>query len=212
MPILEPRAPDSPGGPDSPGESGAPAVDAAALRNAAYRHLARREHSAWELRRKLQTAAVMGATGAGGGRGKRKRKSGNPGNPGGNYNWSAPASVAKALDPAELSETLDRLLAELAAAGAQSDQRFAEHLGRWRFQSGRGPAKLRHELAEHRIAPELIEQVMAEYQPQWRDAAARVRRRKFGDAPPPDYKTWAKQARFLQQRGFTAEYIEPFGG
>jgi len=208
LPILEPRAPDSPGGPDSPGESGAPAVDAAALRNAAYRHLARREHSAWELRRKLQTAAALSAAG----RGKRKR---NPDNPGGNcsnYNWSAPAPVAKAPAPAELSETLDRLLAELAAAGAQSDQRFAEHLGRWRFQSGRGPAKLRHELAEHRIAPELIEQVMAEYQPQWRDAAARVRARKFGDAPPPDYKTWAKQARFLQQRGFTAEYIEPFGG
>ena len=204
MPILEPRAPDSPGGPDSPGESGSPAVDAAALRNAAYRHLARREHSAWELRRKLQTAAAAAAAG----RGKRKR---NPGNPGGNCNWSASAPVAKAPHPAELSETLDRLLAELAAAGAQSDQRFAEHLGRWRFQSGRGPAKLRHELAEHRIAPELIEQVMAEYQPQWRDAAARVRRRKFGDAPPPDYKTWAKQARFLQQRGFTAEYIEPFG-
>jgi len=53
---------------------------------------------------------------------------------------------------------------------------------------------------------------MAEYEPRWRACAARVRARKFGDAPPPDYKTWARQARFLQQRGFRSEHIEPFEG
>lgn len=182
-PILEAPPPDSRSATESA---------TAALRAAAYRHLARREHSAWELRRKLQTAAAGDGKRAAG---KRKR-----------------AGVTVTVAAAELPALLDRLLAELASAGAQSDARFAEHLARWRFQTGRGPVKLRFELTEHQIDPARIDQVMAEYEPQWRASAARVRARKFGDAPPPDYKAWARQARFLQQRGFTAEHIEPFGG
>jgi len=212
LPILKPPAgsPNSPAAAESAESSEAAESEYAALRNAAYRHLARREHSAWELRRKLQTAVAAAATlvkaastmtvtpATGARRGKRKL---------------GDDTVALAtVDAGALPKLLDRLMAELAAAGAQSDQRFAEHLGRWRFQTGRGPVKLRYELAEHRIDPALIEQVMAEYEPQWRDLATQVRRRKFGDAPPPDYKTWARQARFLQQRGFTSEHIEPFGG
>lgn len=164
--------------------------------------MARREHSAWELRRKLQTtvttaATLASATVTGARRGKRK--------------LGDDTMALATVESAQLPALLDRLLAELAAAGAQSDARFAEHLSRWRFQTGRGPVKLRYELTEHCIAAELIEQVMAEYEPQWRESAARVRARKFGDAPPPDYKAWARQARFLQQRGFTSEHIEPFG-
>jgi len=184
----------------------------AALRSAAYRHLARREHSACELRRKLQTAvsaaaamvkatsatSATAASPASGGRGKRKL---------------GEDTVALAtLEAAALPALLDRLLAELVAAGAQSDARFAEHLSRWRFNTGRGPVKLRFELTEHQIAPELIEQVMAEYESHWHESAARTRARKFGDKAPGDYKTWAKQARFLQQRGFKSEHIEPFDG
>jgi len=116
------------------------------------------------------------------------------------------------LEAAALPALLDRLLAELVADGAQSDARFAEHLSRWRFNTGRGPVKLRFELTEHQIAAQLIEQVMAEYESHWHESAARTRARKFGDTPPPDYKTWAKQARFLQQRGFKSEHIEPFAG
>lgn len=210
MPIFEPPA-------GSPNSSRAPAppapeagADYAALRTAAYRHLARREHSAWELRRKLQTtvstaatlvraASAMTVTPATGAR-RGKRKLGDD------------TMALATVDAGELPALLDRLLAELVADGAQSDQRFAEHLARWRFQTGRGPVKLRYELTEHHIDPALIDQVMAEYEPQWRDLATQVRRRKFGDAPPADYKTWARQARFLQQRGFQSEHIEPFGG
>ena len=44
------------------------------------------------------------------------------------------------------------------------------------------------------------------------DLAARVRTSKFGSQPPSSYREWAKQARFLQQRGFTAEQIGSFDG
>lgn len=196
MPILEPPA--RPEAPAAAADSPAAAADYAALRAAAYRHLARREHSAWELRRKLQSAVTLASAAAAGKRQVRKRAAGLAG--------------LDTVDAAALPALLDRLLAELAAAGAQSDARFAEHLGRWRFQTGRGPVKLRFELTEHQIDPALIERVMAEYEPQWRALAAQIRARKFGAAPPADYKTWARQARFLQQRGFKSEHIEPFGG
>jgi len=142
-----------------------PGFDYAALRSEACRLLARREYSAWELRCKLQGAAV---------------------------------------------QMLDRLLAELAEQGLQSDLRFAEHLCRRRYQAGRGPVKLLHELTEHRIDQALIERTMSNYQSKWRSSASEVRRRKFGDQAPASYREWARQARFLQQRGFDAEHIEPF--
>ena len=104
---------------------------------------------------------------------------------------------------------MERLLTELAQAGAQSDARFAEQRCRRRYLDGKGPVALRNELAEHHIDAELSARAMAEYDAKWHDLAAEVRRKKFG-APPASYREWAKQARFLQQRGFAAEHIEPF--
>lgn len=143
-----------------------------ALRNRAYRLLARREHSAWELRRKLESA-------------------------------QPPSDGARS----GVQSAIARLLTELAEQGAQSDFRFAEQLCRWRYQNGRGPLKLQYELSEHQIEESLVKQVMADYDKKWPQLATEVRCRKFGDTPPTCYHEWAKQARFLQQRGFTAEQI-----
>lgn len=145
------------------------------LRARAYRLLAAREHSAWELRRKL--------------------------------------TAVKCLPEAEQAvkqAAIERLLTELAEQDAQSDFRFAEQRCRWRYQKRSGPVKLRHELAEHQISPTMIAQVMADYDGKWQALAAAARRKKFGDARPAHYKEWAKQARFLQQRGFASEQIEPY--
>lgn len=138
------------------------------LRDKAYRLLARREHSAWELRRKLQYAE---------------------------HPW-----------------IVERLLAELTEQGAQSDFRFTEQHCRRRYQNGRGPVKLRYELAQHRIEESLIERAMSNYETKWQALAAEVRRKKFGGEAPASYRDWARQARFLQQRGFTSEQIEPYSG
>lgn len=42
----------------------------------------------------------------------------------------------------------------------------------------------------------------------WFAQAGRVRQRRFGARPPRDYAERAKQARFLQYRGFTFEQIQ----
>lgn len=101
----------------------------------------------------------------------------------------------------------DYLLEKLTEEDAQSDRRFAENLGRVRTRTGKGPMVLQNELHKHRIDPLIIEEVMAVYEGQWAEMAEQVRVRKFGSPVPVDYKEWARQARFLQQRGFSAEHI-----
>ncbi len=133
------------------------------LRDRAVRFLVRREHSAFELRRKLEK--------------------------------SAPESI------------VNRVLEALREEGAQSDERFAEMVCRTRVNNGQGPVRLRHELNEHRISAKIIEASMAVYEEEWCARARDAKVRKFGSRPPADYKEWAKQARFLQRRGFTAEQI-----
>ncbi len=53
---------------------------------------------------------------------------------------------------------------------------------------------------------ELIERCLAE-SPDWVDRAREVRQKKFGKSLPADYAGKAKQARFLQYRGFTGAQI-----
>ncbi len=151
------------------------------LRGKAYYLLSRREHSACELRRKLLY----------------KPPSKLPGK-------SHDKLHGKSHD--DQPEMVERLLAELAEQNAQSDFRFTEQHCRRRFHGGRGPVKLRYELSQHQIAQLLIDSVMSDYATKWSALAAEVRQRKFGDAPA-SYHAWAKQSRFLQQRGFTSEHI-----
>jgi regulatory protein len=136
------------------------------LRDKAYRLLARREQSRWELRRKLE------------------------------------------FD--EHPQLVNKLLGDLMDQGAQSDFRFAEQLCRSRFNNGKGPVKLQYELNRHQIEESLVAQVMSDYEDKWLGLAIEVRQRKFGSKVPASYKDWAKQARFLQQRGFAPDQIEPY--
>lgn len=148
---------------DSPIRAVADARALHALRERAYRLLARREYSCYELRRKLT--------------------------------------------PHDGHGQLDLLLDTLDSEGSLSDRRFAEQLGRSRYQAGKGPRLLEQELRRHRLDEDIVQEVMSQYRESWRDLAAEVRQKRFGTAPPEDYRAWAKQARFLQQRGFTADEI-----
>ena len=109
----------------------------------------------------------------------------------------------------EIVETaIDRLI----ALNAQSDERYAEMLCRARFNAGKGPVRIKHDLSEQRIAVEIIESAMAEYDGKWKSLAEEIRARKFGDNPPENYLEWTRQARFLQQRGFASAQIGHFDG
>ncbi len=107
-------------------------------------------------------------------------------------------------------ETCDEIVGRLTRQGAQSDERFAEMLCRSRFNAGKGPVRLQRELQEHQIEDHLIDAAMTQYNDSWRDLAEQVRGRKFGCSPPSSYAEWAKQARFLQQRGFSTAQIRQY--
>ncbi|MDP2810288.1 MAG: recombination regulator RecX [Rhodocyclaceae bacterium] len=103
-----------------------------------------------------------------------------------------------------IREEIETVLAGLEKQGLLSDARFAE--GYVRSNAARlGVTRLRQTLAARGIAGELIETQVAEL-PDEADRVRAVWTKKFGTAPA-DAREWAKQARFLQGRGFSAEAI-----
>jgi regulatory protein len=114
------------------------------------------------------------------------------------------AELARKLAPHGTEEEIENVLNELSRTGLQSDARFAESY--LRSQAGRlGGARLRQTLRQKGVASDTIDEQVTDLP----DESARARNvwnRKFG-VPPTDAKEWARQARFLQGRGFSTDII-----
>ena len=95
----------------------------------------------------------------------------------------------------------------LAAEDLISDTRYAESWLRHRRQKGYGPVRIRQELREKGVDPEIIQRFVRFDDPRWLAELGRVREKKFGPAPPAGSEERARQARFLQYRGFVLEQI-----
>lgn len=96
---------------------------------------------------------------------------------------------------------------ELTRQRLLSDARFAEAFIRARADRGQGPVRLRAELRQLQIPVPQIEAHLHAANVNWPALARAVRLRKFGDGAPSNLSERAKQVRFLQYRGFTAEHI-----
>ena len=114
------------------------------------------------------------------------------------------AELARKLAPYGSDEEIETVLSELSKASLQSDARFAESYVR--SQASRlGATRLRQILRTKGVATDLIAASVDELP----DESQRIHvvwQKKFG-TPPADAREWAKQARFLQGRGFAAELI-----
>ena len=91
------------------------------------------------------------------------------------------------------------------------DARYAEHYVASRAERGQGPLRIAADLASLGAPRELIEAAVGSG-PDWRALAGTVRRRKFGAAPPGSWAEKARQARFLQYRGFSSDHIRAATG
>ena len=111
--------------------------------------------------------------------------------------------AARDTDAQALEATLERL----AAAGLQSDERFAESFLRSRAERGQGPLRIREELRQRGVDDATAAAALAAAEVDWRDLLRAVHRKRFGSAPPADRRELARRARFLAQRGFAAEAI-----
>jgi regulatory protein len=116
------------------------------------------------------------------------------------------AELARKLAPLGTEEDIDAVLAELAQSGLLSDARAASAYVRGnaaRF----GAARLRQTLRRKGVDSELIDAQLADAEMPDETARAREVWAKKFSAAPQDAKEWARQARFLQGRGFSADVI-----
>ncbi len=120
---------------------------------------------------------------------------------------SARELINKLVDRGMPSIDADGLVSELAQAGLQNETRFVEEFVRSRIRRGAGPVKIRVELRERGVESTLIEAGFIGSGTNWAANAAEARERKFGVTVPGQFTDRAQQARFLQNRGFTAEQI-----
>ena len=140
------------------------ARDPARVRAKALALLARREHSAQELGRKL-------------------------------------------LERGYERTAVEAVLSSLEAQKLLSDARFVQEFVAARVRRGSGPLKIREELRGRGVSGELVDEAVRAHQEGWAAGAAEARRKRFGGKLPKDMKERARQARFLQQRGFSMEHI-----
>jgi regulatory protein len=104
-------------------------------------------------------------------------------------------------------EAVSAVVAVLAAENLLSDTRFVEEFVASRARRGSGPVKIREELRGRGVDETLVETTLMGHAQTWAANAASVRRKRFGAALPRDYAERARQARFLQQRGFSMDAI-----
>ena len=103
------------------------------------------------------------------------------------------------------------VIADLVRERLLNDARYAEHFVASHAERGQGPLRIAADLASLGAPRDLIEAAI-ESGPDWRALAGEVRGRKFGTAPPDSQAEKARQARFLQYRGFSSDHIRAATG
>ena len=103
------------------------------------------------------------------------------------------------------------VVAELVGEHLLDDGRYAERYVASRAERGQGPMRIAADLASLGAPRELIEAAL-KAGPDWRAVARAARRRKFGAAAPASWAEKARQARFLQYRGFSSDHIRAATG
>jgi len=116
--------------------------------------------------------------------------------------------IKKLADKGYLRRLVEESITRLTDQGLQSDERFAEAFVQSRINQGKGPVRIRLDLSQRGVSDAVIEMAIEECAADWHGLASDVRRRKFGDDEPADFKAKAKQMRFLQYRGFEQDHIQ----
>ena len=105
------------------------------------------------------------------------------------------------------SDTIEPVIQKLAGKRLVSDERFTSSFVHHHAKRGQGPVRIRAELRQQGIADSQVEEALRSAEIDWVQLAREVRRRKFGATAPRSLGERAKQARFLQYRGFDAEQL-----
>ena len=101
----------------------------------------------------------------------------------------------------------EAVVAKLVSERFVDDARYAEHYVAAHAERGQGPLRIAQELAGRGMAPDIVEAAVASRDEAWKARCVALRRRRFGDAVPAEWAERARQARFLQYRGFSADQV-----
>ena len=101
-------------------------------------------------------------------------------------------------------------VAELQREGVVNDARYAQNYVTYHAGRGQGPVRIAAELRRKGLGEAVIEGALAEG-PDWTALARKVRSARFGVAPS-GWTEKARQARFLQYRGFSSDHIRAATG
>jgi regulatory protein len=105
---------------------------------------------------------------------------------------------------------IEQALEALRERGYLDDERYAREFVRAHVARGQGPKRIRYELVGLGVAAGLAEstlQQQAQEHGGWGALARHARQRRFGHEWPAERLERARQARFLQSRGFSPDHI-----
>ncbi len=115
--------------------------------------------------------------------------------------------LGKKLKPsAEETDDIAAILDDFKARGWLSDARFTEQLVHAR-QAKFGSARVANELREKGVADDLIASAVASVKENELEHVREICRKKYKESPK-SREDWARQARFLQSRGFGFDIIK----
>lgn len=105
------------------------------------------------------------------------------------------------------AEVVAAAVEQLATEGLQSDARFVDEFIYTRIRQGKGPVRIRAELAERGIPAAVADEALRDSGENWYALARAVRARKFGPQLPGGFMEKARQSRFLSYRGFESDQV-----
>jgi regulatory protein len=103
-------------------------------------------------------------------------------------------------------EAVAAVIHDLADSRILDDARYAANYVAYHAGRGQGPQRIAADLRTMELAADLI-QAALDSGPDWRSLARELRSRRFGPGAPGDWPEKARQARFLQYRGFSSDHI-----
>lgn len=102
--------------------------------------------------------------------------------------------------------TVQAIVREFIERGYLNDERYGRQFVAYHAERGHGPLRIERELAQRGLDAALITEALAEAE-DWTQRARELRIRRFGLRIPERWPEKAKQARFLQYRGFSNDHI-----
>jgi regulatory protein len=120
--------------------------------------------------------------------------------------WASPELRAKLESLGHSTGAVESTLSALMQERLLDDGRYAQGQVISRSERGQGPLRIGEHLRGVGLPDALIEAALAGG-PDWSELAREVRQRRFGPERPRTRTELARQARFLQYRGFSSDEI-----